>query len=99
METKNCAFQYAKITTGILRNTTLVEDKTSLTLQEAKELWNKYYNDCASWIKDGNVAEMVIWVNMEDANSYNDYLQYISTDAESNGYNIWVTERKNFITY
>lgn len=99
METKNCAFQYAKINSGIIRNTTIVEDKTNLTLQEAKELWNKYYDDCATWIKDGNFAEMVIWVNMEDSNSYNDYLQYISTDAESDGNTIYVIKRNNFKKY
>ena len=99
MKTKNCAFQYAKITSGIIRNTTIVEDKTNLTLQEAKELWNRHYDDCASWIKDGNLAEMVIWVNMEDSNSYNDYLQYISTDAESDGNTIYVIKRNNFKKY
>lgn len=93
---KNCAFQYAKIDGHFLRRTNIVCDKTSLTLDEAKALWNEYYSDCAKWIKQGNTAEMVIWINMSTPESYGDSLQYISTDAESDGNNIWVNERKDF---
>ena len=35
---KNCAFQYAKMKEGIFRNTKIVEDKSELTLDEAKQL-------------------------------------------------------------
>jgi hypothetical protein len=93
---KDCAFQYAKMREGIFRDTKIIEDKSELTLDEAKELWKKHYPDAASWIKEGNSAEMVIWVNMVDSSDYRDTLEYISTDAESDGVNIWVTERIYF---
>ena len=79
---KNCAFQYAKMREGIFRDTKIVEDKSELTLDEAKKLWNKHFADAAKWIKDGNTVEMVIWINMATPQSYGDTLQYISTDAE-----------------
>jgi hypothetical protein len=97
MEEKNCAFQYAEMGTGIFRNTKIVCDKTSLTLQESKELWNKYYLQAAKHIFNGGEVEMVIWINMETPNSYGESLEYISTDADSNGSTIWET-RKNYFT-
>lgn len=97
MEQKNCAFQYAKIENGYFQNTKIVCDKTSLTLNEAKGFWNDYYSDAASWIKDGNSVEMVIWINMDSPSSYGETLQFISFDAESDGERIWET-RKNYFT-
>lgn len=96
---RNCAFQYAKIKDGFFRNTTIVCDKTELTIDEAKELWNKYYPDAARWIHEGSCVEMVIWINMQDPKSYGESLQYISTDAESDGNIIWETKRSYFTTY
>lgn len=93
---KNCSFQYAKMTNGLFRNTQIVCDKNELTIDEAKKLWNEYFPDCAKWIKEGNCAEMVIWINMEMPYLYKDTLQYISTDAESDGVNIWVTKKEYF---
>jgi hypothetical protein len=93
---RDCAFQYAKIRNSIFRDIKVVCDKNELTLDEAKQLWNEYYDDAAKWINEGNKVEMAIWVNMATPNSYGDTLQYISTDAESDGNNIWVTERKYF---
>lgn len=92
----NCAFQYAKMTSGIFSNTKIVCDKTSLTINEAKALWNEYFNDAAKWIKDGNTVEMVIWIGMEAPESYGNHLQYISTDAESDGISIWETKKEYF---
>lgn len=97
MEEKNCAFQYAEIETGFFRNTKIISDETSLTLQEAKELWNKYYLQAAKHILNGGEVEMVIWIDMETPNSYGKSLEYISTDAESNGSTIWET-RKSYFT-
>jgi len=72
-------------------------DKSELTMVEAQELWNKYYPDCAKHIKRGDgTAEMVIWIDMYDAHSYGKHSHYISTDAESDGVNIWVTKREYF---
>ena len=94
---KNCAFQYAKITGSIFRDTKIVCDETDLTLEEAKTLWNKYFPDLAKHIKNGDTGEMVIWINMADSHSYSEKLQHISTDAESDGISIWET-RKTYFT-
>lgn len=96
MNERNCAFQYAKIESGIFRDTKIVCDESGLTLSEAKELWNKYYLDAAKWIKSGGEVGMVLWINMEDSFSYKDSLQYISTDAESDGTLIYVTKTEYF---
>lgn len=94
---RDCAFQYAKI--NKLKEIIIVEDKTKLTLDEAKQLWNKYYEDAAKWIKNGNTLEMGIWVNMSTPHSYVELLQYIPTDAESDGVSIWETKRLYFKKY
>jgi hypothetical protein len=96
---KNCAFQYAKMKYGIFRDTQIVENKSELTLDEAKKLWNSHFADAAKWIKDGNSVEMVIWINMATPQSYGDTLQYISTDAESDGISIWQTRKEYFKQY
>ena len=92
---KNCAFQYAKMKHGIFRDTKIVCDKSELTLDEAKKLWNEHFADAAKWIKDGNTVEMVIWINMVTPQSYGDTLQYISTDAESDGVSIMIVTGKH----
>ena len=96
-ELRNCAFQYAEITGKIFSNTEIICDEVELTLSEAKELWNKYYPRLAKHIKDGGTGEMALWVNMKDKYSYGESLQHISTDAESDGFNIWET-RKTYFT-
>lgn len=98
METKrDCAFQYAKMSGSIFKDIKMVSDETRLTLDEAKNLWNKHFPDCAKHIKNGGTVEMVIWINMETSSSYVDTLEYISTDAESDGYSVWET-RKTYFT-
>ena len=96
---KNCAFQYAKMTEGIYSNAKIVEDKSELTLDEAKKLWNSHFADAAKWIKEGNTVEVVIWINMATPQSYGDTLQYISTDGESDGVSIWETKKSYFKQY
>lgn len=96
---RNCAFQYAKIKDGGFGGTTIVCDKSELTIDEAKKLWNKYYPDAAKWIRDGSCVEMVIWINMQTPTSYGESLQYISTDAESDGDVIWENKRSYFTFY
>jgi hypothetical protein len=96
MEERDCAFQYAKMESGYFRNTKIVCDKSELTINEAKQLWNEYFSDCAKWIKEGNTAEMVIWVDMPTPQSFGNHSQYISTDAESDGVSIWVTKKEYF---
>jgi len=82
---KNCAFQYAKISTGFLGGTEIVEDVSAISLEDAKELWNKYYPDLRKFIKSGNRGEMVIWINMKDDSDYNEKLYHIGGDAEVDG--------------
>jgi len=96
MEERNCAFQYAELETGFFRNTKIVEDKTDLTLAEAKELWNKYYPRAAKHIHHDGQVEMVIWIDMPDNSSYGKHLEYIRTDAESDGTSIWETKKTYF---
>ena len=96
MEERNCAFQYAKINNCLFGATKIICDKTDLTLDEAKELWNKYYPDLARHIKDGETGEMVIWVDMVSNSSYVNTLQHISTDAESDGRDIWEVKKTYF---
>lgn len=96
MEEKNCAFQYAEMNDGIFRNTKIVCDKNELTLQEAKELWNNYYPQAANHINNGGTVEMVIWIDMETPHSYGKHLEYISTDADSDGNLIWVVKKEYF---
>lgn len=93
---RNCAFQYAKITGEVFRDTKIVCDETDLTMDQAKELWNKYYPDLAKHIKNGNTGEMALWIGMVDSYSYNKTLQHISTDAESDGVEIWQTKKEYF---
>ena len=96
----NCAFQYVTVGDGFVQKTTIVCDETGISYERAKELWNKYYPECAKWIKEeGNTAEMVLWVNMNGPHSYKDYDQYISTDAQSDGVRIWEMQRKDFKQY
>lgn len=95
---RNCAFQYAKMREGIFRDTKIVEDKTGLTVDEAKALWNEHFEDAAKWIKEGNTVEMVIWNQMDSPQSYGKWLEYISTDAESDGKSIWETKKIQFTT-
>ena len=83
----------------MFRNTEIVCDKTSLTFDEAKELWNQYYEDAAKWIKNEGVVEMVLWINMETPSSYDEFKHFISTDAESDGHNIWVVKKEYFVKY
>lgn len=99
MNKKNCAFQYAKMSGEHCKSIKIVCDKSELTIEEAKQLWDEYYYDAAKWIKSGNTVEMVIWIDMETPSSYGDSLQYISTDAESDGRYIWETKKMYFARY
>lgn len=99
MSEKNCGFQYAKMSGTIFKNTNIVVDKVGLTLEEAKGLWADHYSDCAKHIHQGGTVEMVIWINMPDSHSYGEHLDYISTDAESDGRTIWETKKYYFPSY
>jgi len=93
---KDCAFQYVQMSGQIFKDTKIVCDETELTLEQAKELWNKYFPDCAKNIKRGGTCEMVIWINMQTPQDYRDSLQYISNAAQSDGISIWETKKIYF---
>lgn len=93
---RDCAFQYAKINGKVFRDTKIVCDESGLTIDEAKELWKKYYPDLAKHIKNGDTGEMALWINMVDDHSYGETLAHISTDAESDGQTIWETRKHYF---
>jgi hypothetical protein len=42
---------------------------------------------------------MVIWTNMVDNKSYGSHLQYIDSDAASDGIDIWVERKEYFPKY
>lgn len=94
---KNCAFQYAYTKGYIFTETKIVCDETDLTLDEAKELFNKYRKEIISILKnkdDYKSLEAVIWIDMEDSHSYGKHLVYITLDYETNGVDIWETKRE-----
>lgn len=89
---RNCAFQYAYTTNMIFRDTKIVHDQSNLTLQEAKDLFNKYKKEIIQILKnkdDYQSLEAVIWINMPDEFSYGDSLVYVTLDFDTDGDNIW----------
>lgn len=91
---RNCAFQYAYTKNRIFGDTVIVCDKSGITLDEAKELFNSYKSDIIKILKnkdDYQSLEAVIWVNMVDEFSYGDTLVYITLDFETDGEDIWET--------
>ena len=77
----------------------IVCDEDSLTLDEAKAMWNKHYSDAAQHINDGNTVEMALWVDMKSPGNYHKTLAHISTDAESDGVGIWEGRRDHFTKF
>ena len=80
MENKknNCSFQYYD---GVI----LVISKDSITLEEAKELWNEYYDNMVENVRLGLNIEVAIWVDMIDNTDYSKHLIYLSSPEELNG--------------
>ena len=77
MGKQDCAFQYA------LGNGHIVEDTDLITLEEAKELWNKYLPDFKEKMRDGREPEMAIWVDMKHPHNYHNELYHIhANDVE-----------------
>lgn len=75
---RNCAFQY-------YNGRNIVSDKYNLTLEEAKELWNKYYADMVEKATDGEEIEVAIWINMENECDYRETLVNLSAPEVRNG--------------
>lgn len=72
---KDCMFQYAT-QQKVYENTKLI------TLEEAKELFEKYRGSFVEQLERDNNPEMVIWINCKDEHSYCDYLHYWNDDMK-----------------
>ena len=77
-DVKHCAFQY-------YNGYKVVCDKYSLTLEEAKELWNEHYADMVKRTTDGDEIEVAIWINMQNDSDYRETLVHLSSPEIRNG--------------
>lgn len=93
---RDCAFQYATINKDLIRGISIDCDRSELTLEEAKALWNEYYPKAARAIDSGLQVQMYLWVNMQDSSDYTETLWQIDVHAQSDGVKIWKTERIDF---
>lgn len=87
---KDCAFQYA-YESGYKTN--FVEDTELITLDEAKELWEKYLPDFIYRLQRGDEPEMALWVDMKDNTDYHDTLAHANQHTETDGHRLWETKR------
>lgn len=67
---KDCAFQY-------YNGRNVVEDMSGITLEEAKEFWNEWYDDIVKESKNDSDVEVAIWINMKDKDTYRDTLIHL----------------------
>lgn len=70
MEENNCAFQYWD-------GRQILVDKSELSLYQAKELFNEYYNDMLEKAKKDEEIEVAIWINMKNPNDYTETILHI----------------------
>ena len=75
---RHCAFQY-------WNGRKMVEDKSELTLDEAKELWNTHYLDMVEKTEEGEDIEVAIWINMQNDSDYRETLIHLSAPEVRNG--------------
>ena len=70
---KHCAFQY-------YNGNSVVCDETFLTIEEAKALFNSFYEDMIQEVEErGNNIEVAIWINMKHKSDYNETLIHLSS--------------------
>jgi hypothetical protein len=74
----NCAFQYYS-------EYEIVDDKTNLTIEEAKDLWKGYYGDMVEKTEQGKSIEVAIWINMRHESDYRETLVHLSSPEVKNG--------------
>lgn len=74
----DCAFQYFD---GIV----IQVDEINLTLEDAKDLWNRYYEDMVYHAKEGYEIEVAIWINMQNGSDYTDTLIHLCAPQVKNG--------------
>lgn len=89
---KDCAFQYAYTN---LNGTKIVEDTDLITIKEAKELYNSYFEDFIEKLHTDQKPEMAIWINLDSLNNYQETLVHLDWSYETDGENLW----KNETTY
>ena len=75
---KNCAFQYYD-------GRIVKVDRFSLTLEEAKQLWNDNYEDMVNHVMDGDDIEVAIWINMANDSDYRETLIHLSSPSVKDG--------------
>lgn len=90
---KDCAFQYAHDSWPSIK---FVEDTPLITLDEAKELWNKYKSDFIDQLEQGTNPEMALWIDMKDNTDYHTALAHVNQHTETDGTNLYET-KKEFI--
>ena len=87
---RNCAFQY-------YNGKKVVCDKTELTLQEAKSLFNEYYSDMVRQVNIGHEIECVIWIDMKDTFDYDKSLIWLQNPSVDNSGTLY-EESKTYFT-
>ena len=75
---RNCAFQY-------YNGRKVVCDEFEITVEEAKELWNKYYDDMVEKTTEDLEIEVAIWINMKNSTDYRETLIHLSAPEVRNG--------------
>ena len=79
-EKRDCAFQFASAPS--LGGVKIYEDKTELTLSEAKELYRANLDNFIRDLKNEMNPEMCIWINMTDKYAYGETLVHLDRDWE-----------------
>lgn len=75
----NCAFQY-------YNGSKVVCDEFDITLEEAKELWNKHYDDMVEKAtENANDIEVAIWISMKNSTDYRETLIHLSSPQVKDG--------------
>ena len=77
---KNCAFQY------YLTDGTCLCDEISLTLDEAKALFNKHYSDMVKKARRSEEFEAGIWINGTEKSAYGETLVHLFNPEVEEGY-------------
>lgn len=72
----DCAFQYSK--DGLV-----IVDRSCITLNEAKALFNEYYDEVVD--DDWNNVEIAIWINMDHPSDYKETLIHLHNPYIING--------------
>lgn len=71
---KTYTFQFATEKGQVFENTLLI------SLEEAKELWNKNYDKAYKYLSEGIGVQMYIWKDMKDEVDYHSTLVKIDND-------------------